>query len=161
MRTRFIGLILILTACGSSVAHTPPAPAERARIARATSGELTLDVRVIGLRSERGQVLVALFASERGFPGDGAQAARTTREPISGGRAEARFSGLAAGTYAVAVLHDENANRALDTGFLGIPSEGLGASNDAQGRFSAADWSEASFSLDADRTIEIDVRYFP
>jgi len=39
------------------------------------------------------------------------------------------------GKYAVSVFHDENSNGKLDTNFLGIPREGVGASNNAKGHF--------------------------
>ena len=52
---------------------------------------------------------------------------------IEGGRARVVFEGIPPGGYAVAAYHDENGNGKLDTGFLGIPTEGLASSNDAKG----------------------------
>ena len=40
-------------------------------------------------------------------------------------------SGAEAGTYAVAIYHDENDNRHFDRNFLGLPVEGYGFTNDA------------------------------
>jgi uncharacterized protein (DUF2141 family) len=157
--TTLIALTGLVAACASST--PPPTPAERASLQRDARGDLELTVRVSGLRSNQGKVLVALFASERGFPGDAAHAVHSATASVDGGAAELTFRGLARGRYAVSVLHDENASGALDTGFLGIPSEGLGASNAAQGRFGPADFEDASFALDEDRVVEIDVRYFP
>jgi uncharacterized protein (DUF2141 family) len=153
-------LLCFAAACGGS---TPPAPttAERKALAEKTQGSLALTVRVRGLRSNDGEVLGAVFASAQGFPGEAARAARASRERVKDGSATLEFQGLAPGTYAVSVLHDENGSGGLDTGFLGIPSEGLGASNDAQGRFGPADFDEAKFELRQSRAIEIDVRYFP
>lgn len=129
--------------------------------AQLQKGSSLLTVRVEGLRSSSGSVRVALFASEAGFPGDAARAVRVRKSEIAAGRARVELAELAAGTYAVAVLHDENDNGQLDTGFLGIPSEGLGASNDAQGRFGPADWEDARFELRGERVVVVRVRYFP
>jgi uncharacterized protein (DUF2141 family) len=97
------------------------------------AGEATLVVQVEGLKDDRGSVRAALYASEDGFPTTPEKALRRVDAPISGGRARAVFEGIAPGGYAVAVYHDENGNGRLDTGFLGIPTEGLAASNDAKG----------------------------
>lgn len=152
--------IALAAGCGGS-SPPPPTRAERTQLVERTRGELTLEVRVTGLRSSSGSLLLSLFASERGFPADAAHAARTAKVELESGQALFRFERLAPATYAVAALHDENDSGSLDTGFLGIPSEGLGASNGAQGRFSPADWSDAKLELDRDRKIQIEMRYFP
>ena len=109
----------------AAAAIPPPAPA--------APGTATLVVEVTGLKDDQGSVQVALHASEDGFPTRPEKAIRQASVPISGGRARVVFEGLAPGGYAVAAYHDENGDGRLDTGFLGIPSEGLAASNDAKG----------------------------
>ena len=109
----------------AAAAIPPPAPA--------APGTATLVVEVTGLKDDQGSVQVALHASEDGFPTRPEKAIRQASVPISGGRARVVFEGLAPGGYAVAAYHDENGDGRLDTGFLGIPSEGLAASNDARG----------------------------
>jgi small-conductance mechanosensitive channel len=52
------------------------------------------------------------------------------------------------GTYALAVIHDENMNGKLDTNWLGIPIEGYGFSNGAKGLFGAPSFSAARFPYD-------------
>ncbi|MFI9654523.1 DUF2141 domain-containing protein [Guyparkeria sp. GHLCS8-2] len=47
-------------------------------------------------------------------------------------------SRVAPGTYALAVIHDEDMSGKLDTQWLGIPREGCGFSSDARTRFGAA-----------------------
>jgi uncharacterized protein (DUF2141 family) len=151
----------LLGACSSSPKPPDPVRPDPAALAPQPRRDLELTVRVTGLRSDQGNVFVALFASERGFPTEAEHALRTELGSIHQNAAEVRFPGLARGRYAVSVLHDENANGRLDTGFLGIPSEGLGASNAAQGRFGAARHEKAEFTLDTTSAISITVRYFP
>ncbi|MFQ5624920.1 MAG: DUF2141 domain-containing protein, partial [Paracoccaceae bacterium] len=57
------------------------------------------------------------------------------------------FSDLKPGTYAIAVYHDENENRELDRGFLGIPLEGFGFSNDSFIGFGAPDFADAAVTV--------------
>jgi uncharacterized protein (DUF2141 family) len=95
-------------------------------------------VDVLGLRNNKGQVLSALYASAEGFPKDSQKAIRRDSSAISEKKASCEFSGIEPGTYAVSVFHDENSNGKLDTNFLGIPREGVGASNDARGHLGPA-----------------------
>ena len=110
-------LLALLLAAGA-----PPAP-----------GGATLVVQVEGLKDDQGGVHAALYASEDGFPTKPEKALRHADGKIEGGRARIVFEGIPPGGYAVAVYHDENGNGRLDTGFLGIPTEGLASSNDAKG----------------------------
>ena len=65
-------------------------------------------------------------------------------------KTEARcdFEDIPPGTYALAVIHDENMNGKLDTNWLGIPKEDYGFSNDAKGLFGAPSYPAASFQYD-------------
>ena len=60
-------------------------------------------------------------------------------------QARCDFEDIPAGTYALAVVHDENMNGKLDTNWLGIPVEGYGFSNDAKSLNGAPSFSDASF----------------
>jgi uncharacterized protein (DUF2141 family) len=64
---------------------------------------------------------------------------------ISAQKAVCEFPGIAPGTYAVSVYHDENSNDKLDTNFLGIPREGVGASNNARGHMGPPKFDSAKF----------------
>ena len=124
----------------------------------ATSQDPHLTVRVEQARNDRGRMLAAVYDSPAGFPGGG-HPTRTGSAPIVGGRAQIPFE-LPPGVYAIVVVHDENDNHKLDTGFFGIPSEGIGASNDGQGRFGPARFEKAKLFLDRDTTIDIRLVYF-
>jgi uncharacterized protein (DUF2141 family) len=125
-------------------AEQPAQPAPPAAVATAT-----LVVEFSGLRSDRGQLHVSLYASEDGFPTEPVKALRQVDVPISGGRARVVLEALAPGGYAVAAYHDENGDGKLDTGFLGIPTEGLGASNDAKGFMGPPSFEKARVDVKA------------
>jgi uncharacterized protein (DUF2141 family) len=119
-----------------------------------------LTVRISQLRNAQGRVAVALFASAADFP-DQARAFRGKLAKITDGRAWVAFEDLAPGIYAVAVLHDENANAKMDFNFLGMPLEGYGFSNDASGFLGPPSFQAAAFTLlPRASTISVHVRYF-
>ncbi len=112
------------------------------------------------MRNAKGQVLCALFSSPVGFPKNSDKAAAHAKSEISHGRAVCQFSGITAGTYAVSVFHDENSNGKLDTNILGIPREGVGASNNAKGRFGPPKFDAASFQFPGGRLdLRITINY--
>ena len=125
--------------------------------AEAAVGRLVVEVS--GLRSDRGQVMLRLYDREAGFPTDGSKALRQMRQRIEGGHATIVLEGLPFGTYAIGCIHDENGNGKLDTNFLGIPREGVCASNDARGRRGPPSWKDARFDFHSDATIQIHAAY--
>lgn len=54
------------------------------------------------------------------------------------------------GDYAIAVYHDENANKTFDKGAFGLPAEPWGISNNPKVRFGPPHVEEALFPVDAD-----------
>ncbi|MFC5497272.1 DUF2141 domain-containing protein [Caenimonas terrae] len=105
-----------------------------------------IHVKILNIRNSTGTVACALFDSPAGFPQDYLKMA-TNVMVIKVRKNEARcdFEDIPPGTYAMAVVHDENMNGQLDTNFLGIPREGYGFSNDATGPLGAPPFSAASF----------------
>jgi uncharacterized protein (DUF2141 family) len=110
-----------------------------------------IHIEIAGLRNAKGQVLCALFSSPVGFPKNSDKAAAHAKSEISQGHAVCEFSGITAGTYAVSVFHDENSNGKLDTKILGIPREGVGASNNAKGHFGPPKFDAAAFHFSGGR----------
>jgi uncharacterized protein (DUF2141 family) len=127
--------------------------------APATPGA-TLTVTLAGIRSDRGSIFCELFASPKGYPTDASKAVQRKQAAISQRAARCVFEGLGPGTYAVAAYHDENGNGKLDTNFLGIPSEGVAASNDAKGTMGPPSFDKAKLSIaTADLGITIHLSY--
>jgi uncharacterized protein (DUF2141 family) len=122
--------------------------------------ESVIHVDIDGLRSDRGQVLCALFSSAADFPKKADRAVAHAKSEISGKHATCEFQGVSPGTYAVSVFHDENSNGKLDTNFLGIPREGVGASNNAKGHFGPPKFSAAAFQYSGGRKdLKITINY--
>jgi uncharacterized protein (DUF2141 family) len=79
-------------------------------------------------------VRCALFNSPAAFPKIG-QEWRGVIAPIRSGAANCVFTGVPAGTYAVAFFHAEHNETQLTTGMFGKPQQGYGLSNNAAGSF--------------------------
>jgi uncharacterized protein (DUF2141 family) len=123
-----------------------------------TLGDISLEV--VGLRSDGGEVLAALFNSPEGFP-DGRYAFRYAKIVPQGRVARTTFPRVPSGEYAIAIIHDEDRDGRLGTNFLGIPTEGYGASRNNLPRFSAPKWKGNRFALGAGevKQVQIRVRY--
>ena len=118
----------------------PPSPG----VPRPSGATASLRIEVEGLRSNQGQVALALFADAASFRAEAPQ--RTMRVPTSA--AHWTIEDLPAGTYAVKAYHDEDGDGMLDKGAFGAPTEPYGFSNDARGTFGPPGFEEAAFRYD-------------
>ena len=117
-------------------------------------------VKVSGFKNENGNALVYLWKAPDGFPGKTEKAAVTKTSPIKGTSITVVFNDVAPGTYAFSVTHDDNNNGKMDTGFMGKPKEGYGASNNPQNKMSAPSFDQCKIAVDASgKTVDIALRY--
>lgn len=117
-----------------------------------------LDVEVDRLRSSKGVIQICLTSDPHNFPACVDDARAVTRSVPAATR-EVRFDGLPLGGYAVAVIHDENDNKRLDT-MLGIPREGFGFSRNPAIGFGPPKFAAARFTHDrSGATQAIRMRY--
>ncbi len=135
------------------VAVTAAAPVD------AASGNLSIEIN--GLRSRKGQVCLSVFDSSRGFPTKGDNALRSQCVNVDDPAAvQVTFSGLRGGSYAVAVLHDENADGQANRNRLGIPTEGFGFSRNPGLIAGPPKFGDAAFLAAGSLTeIQIQMRY--
>jgi uncharacterized protein (DUF2141 family) len=117
-----------------------------------------IHVQVLNIRNSTGTVDCALFDAPEGFPIEVLRSA-TNVMVIKVRQAQARcsFIDILPGTYALAVIHDENMNGKLDTNWLGIPTEGYGFSNDVKASLGAPSFAAASFAYDG-RNLALTIR---
>jgi uncharacterized protein (DUF2141 family) len=122
----------------------------------------SLTIRIVGAKSSKGQIAIAVFNGEAGFPGDKSKTVRTLQAGIDPQTliAQVTLKNLPRGVYAVAVFHDENMNGRLDKNVLGIPKEGYGASNNPRKSMGPPKFAEAKFQLDQpEKVLEIKLLY--
>lgn len=121
-----------------------------------------LSVTVDGARNSQGKVAIAVYSDAEGFPTDSSKAIRADTALIdeTSRSANVVFPDLLAGTYAVAVFHDDNNSGKLETNFFGVPTKGYGFSNDPNPKMRAARYEESSFVLSASgSSVKIRLRY--
>jgi uncharacterized protein (DUF2141 family) len=139
----------LVGACGAL--GQAPAPAEH-----------VIRVEISGFRNDTGQLLCALYSSAQAeaFPKKADKAVARLTAKIADRQAVCEFTGVAPGTYAMSVVHDENSNGKLDTNFIGMPREGVGASNDAKGHMGPPKFSAAAFQYAGGRLdLKIHIKY--
>jgi uncharacterized protein (DUF2141 family) len=148
-RLAFVLFAVTLSACASA---PPPPPEPR------PEGQGRVEITMTGFKGAEGQVLVALFLDEGGWPDGGASVFATEVVAISDGRAFAVVEDVPAGPFAVSVFHDTDGDRELDSGALGIPSEDYGFSADARNPFGPPKFEEARLELAAGETKQITIQ---
>jgi len=111
----------------------------------------TLEVRITGFESGRGQLAIALFASADDYS--------TQENAVRRAWLDIRQEGtvwtvhdLPEGDYALIAYQDENDNRQIDLRVLGLPREPVGVSNNARGLFGPPRFRAARFRMTAPLT---------
>jgi uncharacterized protein (DUF2141 family) len=155
MKPRQVVVVLLLLTVVACASRTPPTTDERIL---STSGTATFTVTVLGLKSEDGEVALALFGSAENFK-TRTNAVAAGRVPPNGDTVVWQVENLQPGRYALAVYHDLNGNGELDRTTLGPPDEPYGFSNDARGTLGPPKFDKAAIEIGpATRAIEIKLR---
>tara|TARA_B100000768_G_scaffold105407_1_gene97882 strand:- start:654 stop:1091 length:438 start_codon:yes stop_codon:yes gene_type:complete len=120
-----------------------------------TSAEV-LTINISEVQVSKGNIMIQIANSEEGwkFPEDSFPPVAQIMEPAQKGEMAFQTT-LPAGTYAVQVMHDEDADGEMDTNFVGIPKEPFGFSNNVMGKMSPPKWKDAKFEIAGDASIEI------
>lgn len=126
------GLLALAGAGAYAVGSRTPAPA----------GGATLHVRLGGVAGQKGKLMGAICNQQSFLK----QCQYFAVQP-AGEAHELNFSGVAPGTYAVMVFHDENGNGKLDQAANGIPLEGYGFSRNARGHWGPPRFDDARFDI--------------
>ena len=119
-------------------------------------GQATIILKVTGVRSEKGQVKIAVFNSPK----------KWLEEPIYSATIDVdsqeviwKISDVPYGDYGVAVFHDENRNGKMDKNLLGIPLEPYGFSNNLRVTFGPPKWDKAKFAVKSStKDVSIEVK---
>ena len=112
-----------------------------------------VEVTIKNVQELKGTIRVSLFNNDQDFLKK-AMESKTLSASASG---TAVVFNVKPGTYAVSVIHDVNDNKELDKGFMGIPQEPYGFSNDARGKFGPPSYESAKFAVAGDVKISIKV----
>jgi len=102
---------------------------------------------ISNIKNESGHILVALYNSEKGFPDKPSLTYKKQRVKAVKGTVTIVFDDIPPGNYAAGIVHDENDNQTLDTGFFGIPKEGFCFSNQAMGKIGPPSFKASSIKV--------------
>ena len=117
-----------------------------------------VEVSVTGLRNTKGQLLVCLTANPKAFPDCSKDKASVRMAVKAVDAGNFVIHAPADGTYAIAVVHDENANNRMDMALF-LPKEGFGFSRNPAIGMGAPSFKSASFAVTGDMRQSIRMKY--
>ena len=107
----------------------------------------SVQVNIQEASSDRGMIRVLLFSDAAGFPDQVGKAVKSFSLPPKNQQVAFTISDLAPGTYALAVIHDQDSNGKLSSNAVGYPIEKFGFSNNPKVYFSPPSFEKAAFPL--------------
>lgn len=115
-------------------------------------------ITVTGIRNDTGNIAALVFKDAKGFPDQQEFAAKRIVTKAKNGKLTLSIKDLPVGTYAITVIHDENADGKMQTNILGIPREGVGVTN-GLGR-TKPKFRNSTIKIKPGDTITIALKYF-
>lgn len=149
--TGFAALILGLGALpqastGALAAEAPQPPA-------------LVEAIITGVRNTKGNVLVCMTANAKAYPDCGKDPKSRKLSLPARATMTATFDDVPAGTYAIALIHDENGNNKMDTRLF-FPREGFGMSRNPAIRMGPPTFASAQFAVGSEAVkLPITMRY--
>lgn len=110
-----------------------------------------LTVKVNGIINDQGNIVIGIYNTDGSFP----KYFNVYQGQIIAakkGSIVVSFTDLPEGKYAIALWHDENNNKKLDTNWVGIPHESYGFSNNVFGKFGPPSFDDAAFLIKSSET---------
>jgi uncharacterized protein (DUF2141 family) len=99
----------------------------------------------------KGNVLVCVTANPKFFPNCSKDPKGYRARVAARNAGSVKFGGMAEGTYAVALLHDENANDKMDMAVF-LPKEGFGFSRNPAVVTGPPKFKSAAFAVESDNS---------
>lgn len=119
-----------------------------------------IDVRVLGVRSDRGNVTFVLYGDK---PQDFlVKGKKIFRQRFAANKGTVEFCVVLPkpGVYAATAYHDENGNGKFDKNWAGLPVEGFGVSNNPTTFLAPPSHNQAAFAVSHGRTsVDIEIKY--
>lgn len=112
----------------------------------------TFMIYVNGVQNTKGNILVSVFNDAEAFPKDENRAVYKIKSVPMQNETIVTIYNVPPGEYAVAVMHDENANGKMDKSGIGFPKEPFGFSKDAMGTFGPPSFKKAKIVVEPQGT---------
>lgn len=120
----------------------------------------TITIHFSGIRNTEGQLQIQFYNSKEAFEKEQPMFTKwVPKKEVQNGSLTVSYSGLKTGTYGVAILDDENANRKMDYGLV-LPKEGFGFSDYYHTGMTKPGFDNFKFVLQNEKkAVHIKVRY--
>ena len=115
---------------------------------------VTIKVTIENVLSDGGTILASLHTADTFMKGNGILDAAA---PAKAGEVTISFENVAAGTFAVMVMHDANDNKQMDMEANGMPKENYGTSGEMEA-FGPPSFESSKFEV-SDENQEIRIRF--
>lgn len=117
---------------------------------------------ISNFKNVKGSVLISVFSQADGFPNEEKKAqVKFKINSFHSTNITHKINGLKPGTYAISILHDENNDAICNLNALGIPSEGIGTSNNAKAVLGPPKFADAQFNYTGEAlSLTIKIKYF-
>lgn len=113
-----------------------------------------LSLNVDGVESEKGNICFAVYTDQNSFLKFD-RVYKSGSEKAVKGHTAIEISDLPDGDYAIAIFHDANGNKNLDTNMLGIPKEQIAFSKGKMKMFGPPKFDECVFTLNSNMEMKI------
>ncbi len=119
----------------------------------------TLRLHIHGLKEVIGVLRIAVFIEKDGYPMDEDKIIRSYVIPVTSRAMEYKIELPDVDQVALSLHHDQNNDGKINSNFIGIPKEGLGASNNAKGRFGPPKFKDAAMNRESRQFQNIQINY--
>ncbi len=127
-----------------------------AALASDDTGDIVLEI--VGLENQDGTIRCGLYQEKSWLKPP--KAVRWVDAEYRDGKAYCTFHDIEPGEYGIGSFHDADDDHDMDTNLIGIPKEGVCASNDPKARMGPPDYDEARFDHGAgDTSVRCTMRY--
>ena len=115
-----------------------------------------LVIKILNIEENNGLIHFAIYGKPEFFPENEGKKIGFKKKITELTNDQVTITDLEESFYAVAIYHDKNSNNKFDT-FLSIPQEKFGFSNDAKVFFGPPSFDEASFFLEKNQRLKIEI----
>ncbi|WP_339626601.1 DUF2141 domain-containing protein [uncultured Maribacter sp.] len=126
-------------------------------ISNAISAQHSLSLNIDGVASEKGNICFAIYTNESSFLKFDKVYKSGSEKAVKGNTAF-HITDLPDGEYAIAIFHDANDNKNLDTNILGIPKEQVAFSNGKMKMFGPPKFEECVFTFNSNMEMKISLQ---
>lgn len=123
------------------------------------SSKHNITVTISNVRNSNGRIQLQVYRTSESFAAENPyKELYVSKSSLKNKTMTYTIYGLESGTYGLALLDDENANKKMDYGWV-MPEEGFGFSDYYHASWSKPKFDQFKFSLSSDKKVGMKIRY--